>query len=77
MTPDAMHQQFGEYTAVEIARHVADVRTQTSPSRSWHVRRMLRRAMAGLTTWLTSRLHIHTAPGTAEPTPPHAIPMSH
>ncbi len=80
MAPDEMHQQFGEYTAVEIARHVIDLRTDTtttSPPRSWHMRRMSRRALSGLTSWLTSRLHAHADPGAVEPAAPHAIPMSH
>jgi hypothetical protein len=80
MAPDEMHQQFGEYSAVEIARYVGDLRTDaitTSPSRSWHVGRMPRRAISGLMSWLTSRLHSHTAPGTVEPVKPHAIPFSH
>ena len=82
MAPDEMHQQFGEYSAVEIARYVGDLRTDaitTSPSRSWHVRRMPGRAISGLMSWLTSRLHAHAHadPGTVEPAAPHAIPMSH
>lgn len=81
MAPDEMHQQFGEYTAVEIARYVGDLRTDaitttTSPARSWHVRPMPGRAISGLTSWLTSRLHAHADPGTVEPAAPHAIPMS-
>ena len=76
MAPDAMNQQFGEYTAVEIARHVAELRSTRSASRSWHVGRMPRRAMSGLMSWLTSRLRTHTEPGTVEPASPHAIPMS-
>jgi hypothetical protein len=79
MAPDEMHQQFGEYTAVEIARYVGDLRTDTTTTasaRSWHVGRVPRRAISGLMSWLTSRLHAHADPDTVEPAAPHAIPMS-
>ena len=82
MEPDAMHQQFGEYTAIEIARHVGDlsatITTTTTPSsRSWDVGRMPRRAISGLVSGLTSRLPSHNKPGTVEPAQPHAIRVSH
>ena len=77
MAPDEMHQQFGEYTAVEVARHVGELRATTSSSRSWQVGRMARRVMSGLMSGLRSRLRTHTEPGTVEPAPPHAIRVSH
>jgi hypothetical protein len=77
MAPDEMRQQFGEYTAVEVARHVGDLRVTTSSSRSWNVGRMPRRAISGLMSGLRSRLRTHTESGTVEPAPPHAIRVSH